>query len=90
MRATAQARARLIDKAELFMAIIEKFSQYKTGLSDLAGADAASAVELHGEGEQPHAREIVTLKLNAQADGKFAGYILLASEELLLRRHLFC
>ncbi len=50
------------------------------------GADAASAVELHGEdehaeGEHAHEREIVTLKLNAQADGTFAGYVLLDSEE---------
>lgn len=50
------------------------------------GADAASAVELHGEGENAesehaHEREIVTLKLNAQADGFFAGYVLLDSEE---------
>ena len=47
----------------------------------MAGADAASAVELHGEGEQPHAGEIVTLKLNAQADGTFAGLLLFASKE---------
>jgi len=51
-----------------------------------AGTDAASAVELHGEEhaageEHAHAREIVTLKLTAQADGTFAGYVLLDSEE---------
>ncbi|HRJ59201.1 MAG TPA: metal ABC transporter substrate-binding protein [Anaerolineales bacterium] len=50
------------------------------------GADAASAVELHGEGEHAegehaHEREIVTLKLNAQTDGTFAGYVLFDSEE---------
>lgn len=50
------------------------------------GADATSAVELHGEGEHvegehAHEREIVTLKLNAQTDGTFAGYVLFDSEE---------
>jgi ABC-type Zn uptake system ZnuABC Zn-binding protein ZnuA len=50
------------------------------------GADAASAVELHGEGEHAegehaHEREIVTLKLNTQADGTFAGYVLFDSAE---------
>ncbi len=51
-----------------------------------AGTDADSAVELHEEGhaageEHAHEREIVTLKLNAQADSTFAGYILFDSEK---------
>ncbi|RPH61817.1 MAG: hypothetical protein EHM81_03460, partial [Chloroflexi bacterium] len=49
-----------------------------------SGAEAASAVELHGEGhaegeEHAHEREIVALKLKAQADGTFAGYVLFDS-----------
>ena len=50
-----------------------------------SGADAASAVEIHGEeehaeGEHAHEREIVTVKLNAQTDGAYAGYLLFDSE----------
>ena len=45
-----------------------------------SGAEAASAMEMHGEehaeDEHAHAREIITVKLNAQADGTFAGYLL--------------
>ena len=50
-----------------------------------SGADAASAVEMHGqkehaEGEHSHEREIITVKLNAQTDGTYAGYLLFDSE----------
>lgn len=50
-----------------------------------SGVDAASAVEMHGEeehaeGEHAHEREIITIKLNAQPDGSFAGYLLFDAE----------
>ncbi|MBK9211174.1 MAG: hypothetical protein IPL71_23970 [Anaerolineales bacterium] len=31
--------------------------------------------EEHAEGEHAHEREIITIKLNAQPDGSFAGYL---------------
>ena len=48
-----------------------------------SGAEAAAAVELHDEDEDEHAheREIITVKLNAQNDGTYAGYLLFQSEE---------
>jgi ABC-type Zn uptake system ZnuABC Zn-binding protein ZnuA len=45
-----------------------------------SGADAASAVEMHGEGEHAHERKIITITLNAQPDGSFAGYLLFDAE----------
>ncbi|MFZ6030800.1 MAG: metal ABC transporter substrate-binding protein [Chloroflexota bacterium] len=50
-----------------------------------AGAEATGAVELHGaeehiQGEHAHEREIVTLKLNATGEGRYAGYVLFDAE----------
>jgi ABC-type Zn uptake system ZnuABC Zn-binding protein ZnuA len=58
----------------------------KTAEEEIAsGADAASAVELHSAeehaaAEHAHEREILTLKLNPQADGTFAGFVLFDAE----------
>ncbi len=46
-----------------------------------SGAEATAAVEFHDEDEHAHGREIITVKLNAQADGTYAGYLLFHSEE---------
>lgn len=46
----------------------------------VAGADAENAAELHhheeGTAEHEHGREIINIKLTAQADGTYAGFLL--------------